>query len=86
VIVHQFPEWTNEEIETMLQVTDVRQTRVFKDAHAEGRGEGREEGRERERVNVARKLLEQGLSVAAIADATGLTQAQIRKLDKKPRK
>ena len=86
VIVHQFPEWTHEEIENMLQVTDVRQTRVFKDAREEGIEKGIEKGREEERISVASKLFAQGLSIADIAEATGLTQAQIRKLAKKPQK
>ena len=34
VIVHQFPSWSRAEIEKMLQVTDVTQTRVFQEALA----------------------------------------------------
>ena len=44
VIVHQFPNWSRAEIEKMLQVTDVRQTRVFQEALEEGRQEGLEQG------------------------------------------
>lgn len=33
----QFPHWSREEIEKMLQVSDVRQTRVYQEALQEGR-------------------------------------------------
>jgi predicted transposase/invertase (TIGR01784 family) len=82
VIVHQFPSWSRAEIEKMLQVTDVRQTRVFQEALEEGRQEGREQGIE----TVARRLIELGRPVTEIARATGLTAAQVRKLAKKRKK
>ena len=78
VIVHQFPNWSREEIEKMLQVTDVSQTRVFQEANEEGRAE--------ERESVARRLLKMERPIAEIAQATGLTPAQIRKLSKKSKK
>lgn len=78
VVLFQFPNWSREEIGNMLQVTDVSQTRVFQ----EGREEGVEEGIEK----VARQLLKMSRPIAEIAQATGLTPAQIRKLNKKPRK
>jgi predicted transposase/invertase (TIGR01784 family) len=82
VIVHQFPKWTRREIEKMLQVTDVRETRVYQEALEEGMEKGMEKGIEA----VAKRLLEMGRPVAEIAQATGLTATQIRKLGKKSRK
>ena len=55
----------------MLQVTDVRQTRVFQ--------EGREEGL----VEVATRLLKKGRPIEEIVAITGLTTTQVRKLAKK---
>ena len=87
VIVHQFPNWSREEIEKMLQVTDVRQTRVFQEALEEGMEKGIEKGLEKGMEKgietVARRLLEMGRPVSEIAEATGLSAAQIRKLKKK---
>ena len=95
VILYQFPQWTREEIEKMLQVSDVRQTRVFQEALEEGlqeglqkgREEGREEGlqkgREEEREAIATALLGMGHPAEEIAKATGLAVSQIRKLKKK---
>ena len=82
VIVHQFPNWSRGEIEKMIRVTDISQTRAFKEAHEEGMVKGIEKGIE----SVARRLLQMGRPIAEIAQATDLTPAQIRKLSKKPPK
>jgi predicted transposase/invertase (TIGR01784 family) len=84
VIVHQFPHWSREEIEKMLKVNDVRQTRVFQDAKKEGKEEGREEGIDEglEKGVAALRLIMLNRPIAEIAKATGLTVAQVRKLKK----
>ena len=90
VIVYQFPRWSRAEIEKMLTVTDITQTRVYQEAKEEGLKEGlekgRDEGREEGRELVARRLLDKGRPIDEVADSTGLTPAQVRKLKKKPRK
>jgi len=75
VILYQFPTWSREEIEKMLQVSDVRQTRVFQEGVQEGIDKGMEK--------VALRLLQIGRPVDEIATVTDLTPAQIRKLKKK---
>jgi predicted transposase/invertase (TIGR01784 family) len=82
VIVHQFPKWSREEIAKMLQVTDVTQTRVYQEGVEDGIEKGIEKGIE----TVALRLLKIGRPVAEIAQATGLTSAQIRKLSRKSKK
>jgi len=82
VIVHQFPSWSRQEIEKMLQVTDVSQTRVFQEALQEGLEKGRQEGTEKTIETVALRLLKMGRPVAEIVQATDLTPAQIRKLSR----
>jgi predicted transposase/invertase (TIGR01784 family) len=82
VIVYQFPHWSRAEIEKMLQVTDVTQTRVYQ----EGVEEGLEKGRQQTTEAVTRRLLEAGRPIAEIAQVTGLTAAQIRKFSKKTQK
>ena len=66
----------------MLQVTDFRHTRIYQEGHEVGL----EKGREEEREAVARKMLQRGKPIAEIAEFTGMTPAQVRKLAKKPRK
>jgi predicted transposase/invertase (TIGR01784 family) len=83
VILYQFPKLSREEIERMLQVTDVRQTRVFQEAREEGREEGLEEGREKALLEVAIQLLRLGRPIAEVVKATGFTAAKVRALKKK---
>ena len=78
VMLYKLPKMSREEIEKMLEVTDIRQTRVYQEALEEGREEGREA--------VARKMLKLDRSIAEIAEMTGLTPTQVRKLGKKPQK
>ena len=63
----------------MLQVTDVSQTRVFKEALEEGLVKGRQEGIEKGVVKgiaaVALRLLKMGRPIAEIARATDLPPA-----------
>ena len=83
VIVHQFPSWSREEIEKMLRVTDVRQTRVFQ----EGREEGIEEGIEKTESSPWRCDFSRWADRSRkSSQATDLTPAQIRKLSKKSQK
>jgi predicted transposase/invertase (TIGR01784 family) len=82
VIVHQFPNWSRAEIEKMLQVTDITQTRIYQEALEEGRKEGIEKGVEK----VALRLLKMKRPISEIVEATGLTAAQIRNLSKKSQK
>ncbi|HEV3386702.1 MAG TPA: Rpn family recombination-promoting nuclease/putative transposase [Gemmata sp.] len=82
VIVHQFPKWSREEIAKMLQVTDVTQTRVYQEGVEDGLVKGIEKGIE----SVAMRMIKMGRPVLEIAQATGLTPTQIRKLSKKVRK
>jgi len=81
VILYQFPKLSREEIETMLQVTDVRETRVFQEALQEGR----EEGREAAILDVANRLLQLGRPIAEVVEATGLTPTKVRSLKKRMR-
>jgi len=46
---------------------------------------GREEAREMSVEEVVKKLLAKGMPIAEIAELTGLTPLQLRKLAKKPR-
>jgi predicted transposase/invertase (TIGR01784 family) len=87
VLLYQIPKMSREEIERMLQVTDVRETRVFQEALEEGleKGleKGREEGREEAAIGFATRLLRRGDSVADVVEVTGLSAAKVRALKKR---
>ena len=78
VMLYKLPKMSREEIEAMLEVTDIRQTRVFQEAL--------EEGRVVERTDFARKMLLKNRPIAEIAEMTGLSASEVRKLSKKPKK
>ena len=46
----------------------------------EGKGRGLVKGREAERQNIARSLLEKGMSEAEVAEVTGLTPEEVAAL------
>lgn len=46
----------------------------------EGRAEGRAEGRTEGRVEVAKRMLERGMSVEDVRDLTGMSEVEIREL------
>ena len=65
----------------MLQVHDIRESRVYKEAHQEGRQEGRQE----ERKRTISKLAASQMTPDAIAAMLGLDIDLVRKeLEKNP--
>ena len=66
----------------MLQVNDVRETRVFQEALEEGLEKGLEKGRQ----EIARRLLARKYSAEDTAELTGLSVAQVKKLKKQGRR
>jgi predicted transposase YdaD len=89
--VVQFRKLSRKELEAPLQVSDVRETRVFQEAleegeekgHKKGIKEGIEKGIEKGVEQVAMRMLQLDRTPAEIAAATGLGVAHIRKLNKK---
>lgn len=56
---------------------------AIRTAKEEGKAEGKEEGKEEERMAIAKVLLEKGVSLELIEEATGLTSAQLQELKNK---
>lgn len=91
VVLYQFPDKSRKELEKMLQVNDVRETRVFQEALEEGLEKGLEQGLEKgkqlgvleTKEAVARRLLAKNFPLQEVASISGLTAAQIKKLKKK---
>ncbi|MBC8122330.1 MAG: Rpn family recombination-promoting nuclease/putative transposase [Gemmatimonadaceae bacterium] len=74
VLVAKFPELSRQEIEAMLKVKSLRNTRVFQ----EGREEGREEGGEQTRLKMIARLASLEVPVEKIAEAAELSVEQVR--------
>lgn len=64
VLLYKFPKLSREEIEAMLGLSELRQTRVYQEALEEGREEGMLEAK----LKVVPKLLQRGFSVEEIAE------------------
>lgn len=74
VLISKFPKMSRQEIEVMLKVKSLRNTRVFQEALEEGREEGMEKGR----LEIVPKLVAAGLSLEKIAEVTSLPLDQVR--------
>jgi predicted transposase/invertase (TIGR01784 family) len=84
IVVYKFPNLSREEIETMLNLNILKETRVYQEAKAEGREEGREEGKEEGKLETKLKMipifLELGLTVQQIAERLELDIEEVRKV------
>jgi predicted transposase YdaD len=74
VIIYKLPRPSREEIQAMLQVHDIRETRVYQEAKKEGFQEGVEKERQRSRQQKLAAIAKMStkMSPAEIADALSL--------------
>ncbi len=70
IIVYKFPQKSREEIEQMLGVSELKQTRVYQEAL--------EEGERKAKLEAVPRLLGLGLSVDQVAGALDLSLKQVR--------
>jgi predicted transposase/invertase (TIGR01784 family) len=68
VIIYKLPRLTREEIQAMLQLHDIRESKVYQEAHQEGREKGAAEERRRAIV----RLSERNMTADEISDMLGL--------------
>lgn len=64
----------------MLELTELRQTRVFQDGLQQGLQQGLQEGEQRAKLEVVPRLLALGLNVEQIAEALVLDVEQVRQV------
>jgi predicted transposase/invertase (TIGR01784 family) len=74
IIIYKFPNLTYEEIETMLNLQEIKQTRVYQDA----KSEGIEEGKLEQKLEMIPLLQELGLSVEQIAERLEIEENLVR--------
>ncbi len=80
VMACRFPNWGLEEVARMLQLTDGRETRLYKQGLEQGHQEGEAQGELRARIAIAKQLLRKGRPVGEIVEDTGLSAEQVRNL------
>jgi len=78
IIIYKFPKLSYEEIEKMLNLQEIKQTKVYQDAKQEGKLEGKLEGIEEGiEQGIEQGKLEQKLSMIPLLQELGLTIKQI---------
>lgn len=76
ITVYKFPHLSRQEVEEMLGLSELKQTKVYQEALAEGRSEGEQ----RIQVLAVPTLLQFGLSVEQVAQALGLDVEAVRRI------
>lgn len=74
IIIYKFTQKSREEIQAMLGLGDIRQTRVYQEALEEGLQEGERRGK----LKTVPILLATGLTVNKIAEVLGLSVEEVR--------
>ncbi|NES98711.1 MAG: DUF2887 domain-containing protein, partial [Desertifilum sp. SIO1I2] len=80
IIVYKLPQASREEIATMLGLTDLKQTRFYQDAFADGQEVGREEGRQATKIELIQPLADQGISPQNIAQLLKLSLDEVERV------
>jgi predicted transposase/invertase (TIGR01784 family) len=86
LLVYKLPRLSREEIRKMLNTLNVelKETRFYQEVFAEGLEEGlqqgEEKGQQKERFRIARSLLDVIADDRLLAEKTGLSEAEVRKL------
>ena len=74
IIIYKFPKLSYEEIETMLNLQEIKQTRVYRDAKAKGKLEGIEQ----QKLAMIPLLQELGLNTKQIAQKLEISEDLVR--------
>jgi predicted transposase/invertase (TIGR01784 family) len=74
IVIYKFPNLSYEEIETMLNLEEIKQTRVYQDAKEEGLQQGKLE----QKIAMIPLLLELGLNISQIAQRLEISENLVR--------
>ena len=82
IIIYKFPKLSYEEIEKMLNLEEIKQTRVYQDAKEEGKLEGKlegiEQGKLQQKIAMISLLQELGLTIEQIAQRLEISENLVR--------
>ncbi|GAB4208109.1 MAG: Rpn family recombination-promoting nuclease/putative transposase [Coleofasciculaceae cyanobacterium] len=82
IVVYKFPQLSREEIETMLGLSELKNTRVYQEAHEEGLQEGIErgliQGELKAKLEIIPRLLQRDFSIQEIAELLALDVDTVR--------
>jgi predicted transposase YdaD len=77
VLIRRFSRLTREEVRSMFQLEDLRKTKVWQEAHEEGKAVARKE--------IVQNCLAQGMSIKEIAQLLKMSAQEVRRLAKTKR-
>ena len=80
VLLYKFKNLSRQEIEAMFTLADLKETRVYQEAFAEGKLEGEQKGKLENTQQIAKNMLDSGMSVDQVLRFTGLTVEQVDRL------
>ncbi|MBW4603807.1 MAG: DUF2887 domain-containing protein [Calothrix sp. FI2-JRJ7] len=80
VIVYKFPDMGRKEIEDMLGLNDLKNTKVYQEALEEGGEIGEKRGEQKTKLAMAAKLLNLGMAVEQVVEITELEIEQVRQI------
>jgi len=83
VLIRRYPGKDREDLRHMFKLHDIRETRVWKEAHEEGVEEGLEKGKQRRDEEHVERLKANGKTLKEISELLGITLAEVRRLAKK---
>ena len=72
IVIYKFPLLSRQEVEVMLGLDLIRNTKVYQEAFAEGEQQGRLAGEQQAKVAAVTRLLDLGLTLEQIAQAMDL--------------
>ncbi len=75
IIVYKFPQKSQAEIQAMLGLGDLKQTKVYQEGLEDGERKGRVEGK----LEAVPRLLKLGLTLEQVAEALEVDVAEVRK-------
>jgi predicted transposase/invertase (TIGR01784 family) len=82
LLLRRFTQLDREEVRAMFQLHDLRESKVWQEAHREGIEEGIQEGKTLTQLEVVRNCLAKGMSAKEIAGVLKISLVQVRRLTK----
>ena len=80
IIVYKLPQKSREEVAAMFNLGDLKQTRFYQDAFADGEQEGREIGQQEAKQEAVARMLKSGLNLELIAEYLDLPLSVVQQI------
>ncbi len=80
ILIYKFPTMDIKEIQEMFELSDLKQTKVYQQAFAEGEQQGEKQGEHRGKLLAVPPMLAAGLTVEQIAQALDLTVDEVKQV------